>query len=314
MTHVNDLTGWTLVYSGKVRDLYVPTDLMTDDDTWTGDPMALSPVVLVVASDRVSAFDEVLEPEIPGKGALLTSLTRWWFDRLPEVPNHLAYAEDDRYHDLPEISTSVADRAMLCRTLDMFPIECVVRGYLTGSGYAEYVATGAIGGLPLPEGLEDGDRLPEPVYTPAWKAPLGQHDENISYERTVELVGETVAEQLRAISLAVFEHASDVAEERGLILADTKFEFGADRELGIVTLADEVLTSDSSRYWDLEAYLTGATPEVRMASFDKQIVRDWLAANWDRSAQVAPPTLPSEIVEQTAERYRALVERLTLGL
>ncbi|MFB9960551.1 phosphoribosylaminoimidazolesuccinocarboxamide synthase [Agromyces bracchium] len=314
MTHVNDLTGWTLVYSGKVRDLYVPTDLMTDDDTWTGDPMGLSPVVLVVASDRVSAFDEVLEPEIPGKGALLTSLTRWWFDRLPEVPNHLAYAEDDRYHDLPEIPAAVADRAMLCRTLDMFPIECVVRGYLTGSGYAEYVATGAIGGLPLPAGLQDGDRLPEPVYTPAWKAPLGQHDENISYERTVELVGETVAEQLRAISLAVFQHASEVAEERGLILADTKFEFGADRELGIVTLADEVLTSDSSRYWDLEAYLTGATPEIRMASFDKQIVRDWLAANWDRSAQSAPPTLPSEIVEQTAERYRALVERLTLGL
>ncbi|WP_438853723.1 phosphoribosylaminoimidazolesuccinocarboxamide synthase [Agromyces sp. M3QZ16-3] len=314
MTDVNDLTGWTLVYSGKVRDLYVPTDLMTDDDTWTGDPMGLSPVVLVVASDRVSAFDEVLEPEIPGKGALLTSLTRWWFDRLPEVPNHLAYAEDDRYHDLPEIPASVADRAMLCRTLDMFPIECVVRGYLTGSGYAEYVATGAIGGLPLPEGLQDGDRLPEPVYTPAWKAPLGQHDENISYERTVELVGETVAEQLRAISLSVFQHASEVAEERGLILADTKFEFGADRELGIVTLADEVLTSDSSRYWDLEAYLTGATPEIRMASFDKQIVRDWLAANWDRASQSAPPSLPSEIVEQTAERYRALVERLTLGL
>ncbi|GAA1055758.1 phosphoribosylaminoimidazole-succinocarboxamide synthase [Agromyces luteolus] len=314
MTHVNDLTGWTLVYSGKVRDLYVPTALMTDDDTWTGDPLKLSPVVLVVASDRVSAFDEVLEPEIPGKGALLTSLTRWWFDRLPEVPNHLAYAEDDRYHDLPEIPAGVTDRAMLCRTLDMFPIECVVRGYLTGSGYTEYVATGGIGGLRLPEGLQDGDRLPEPVYTPAWKAPLGQHDENISYERTVELVGETVAEQLRAISLSVFQHASEVAEERGLILADTKFEFGADRELGIVTLADEVLTSDSSRYWDLEAYLTGATPEIRMASFDKQIVRDWLAANWDRSAQAVPPTLPSEIVEQTAERYRALVERLTLGL
>jgi phosphoribosylaminoimidazole-succinocarboxamide synthase len=314
MTHVNDLAGWTLVYSGKVRDLYVPTDLMTDDDTWTGDPLKLSPVVLVVASDRVSAFDQVLEPEIPGKGALLTSLTRWWFDRLPEVPNHLAYAEDDRYRDLPAIPAAVAPRAMLCRTLDMFPIECVVRGSLTGSGYKEYVETGAVGGIRLPEGLADGDRLSEPIYTPAWKAPLGQHDENITYERTVELVGETVAEQLRAISLDVFAHASEVAEERGLILADTKFEFGADRELGIVTLADEVLTSDSSRYWDLEAYLTGPTPEVRMASFDKQIVRDWLAANWDQAEQVQPPTLPSEIVEQTAERYRALVERLTQGL
>jgi phosphoribosylaminoimidazole-succinocarboxamide synthase len=143
---------------------------------------------------------------------------------------------------------------------------------------------------------------------------MGAHDENISYERTVELVGDTVAEQLRAISLSVFEQASEVAEERGLILADTKFEFGVDRELGFVTLADEVLTSDSSRYWDLEAYLTGATPEVRMASFDKQFVRDWLAANWDRSRSDDPPTLPAGIVEQTAERYRALVERLTLGL
>ncbi|GAA2034573.1 phosphoribosylaminoimidazolesuccinocarboxamide synthase [Agromyces tropicus] len=314
MDATGDLDGWTHVYSGKVRDLYVPTSAMSDDDTWTGDPMGISPVVLVVASDRVSAFDRALEPAIPGKGALLTSLTRWWFDQLPEVPNHLAYAEDDRYRDLPPVPAEVADRAMLCRTLDMFPIECVVRGYLTGSGYAEYAATGAIGGIPLPEGLQDGDRIPEPVYTPAWKAPMGQHDENISYERTVELVGETVAEQLRAISLEVFAHASQVAEERGLILADTKFEFGADRELGIVTLADEVLTSDSSRYWDLEAYLTGGTPEVRMASFDKQIVRNWLAANWDQEELEDPPTLPTEIVEQTAERYRSLVERLTMGL
>jgi phosphoribosylaminoimidazole-succinocarboxamide synthase len=313
MTDTGDLDGWTHVYSGKVRDLYVPTRLMTDDDTWTGDPLALSPVVLVVASDRVSAFDQVLEPEIPGKGALLTSLTRWWFDQLPEVPNHLAYPEDDRF-DLPAIPAEVADRAMLCRSLDMFPVECVVRGYLTGSGYTEYAATGAIGGIRLPDGLADGDRLPEPIYTPAWKAPMGQHDENISYERTIELVGQTVAEQLRALSLQVFEHASTVAEERGLILADTKFEFGTDRETGIVTLADEVLTSDSSRYWDLEAYLTGATPEVRLASFDKQIVRDWLAANWNQAEVEDPPALPAEIVEQTAERYRALVERLTMGL
>jgi phosphoribosylaminoimidazole-succinocarboxamide synthase len=313
MTDTGDLDGWTHVYSGKVRDLYVPTRLMTDDDTWTGDPLALSPVVLVVASDRVSAFDQVLEPAIPGKGALLTSLTRWWFDQLPEVPNHLAYAEDDRY-DLPAIPAEVADRAMLCRSLDMFPVECVVRGYLTGSGYAEYADTGAIGGIRLPDGLADGDRLPEPVYTPAWKAPMGRHDENISYQRTVELVGETVAEQLRALSLQVFEHASTIAEERGLILADTKFEFGTDRETGIATLADEVLTSDSSRYWDLEAYLTGVTPDVRLASFDKQIVRDWLAENWNQAEVEDPPTLPAEIVDQTAERYRALVERLTQGL
>jgi phosphoribosylaminoimidazole-succinocarboxamide synthase len=307
------MPGWTHIYSGKVRDLYVPTKVLDDDDSWTGDPLSMSRILLVVASDRVSAYDRVLEPAIPGKGIMLTKLTRWWFDQLPEVPNHLAYAQDDRY-DLPGIPAEVADRAMLCRSLDMFPVECVVRGYLTGSGYKEYTATGAIGGIPLPEGLADGDRLPEPIYTPAWKAPMGEHDENISFERTVELVGETVAEQLRALSLQVFEHASTVAEERGLILADTKFEFGTDRETGIVTLADEVLTSDSSRYWDLEAYLTGPTPEIRMASFDKQIVRDWLAANWDRSSQAEPPTLPGEIVEQTAERYAALVERLTQEL
>lgn len=313
MSGTGDLPGWTHVYSGKVRDLYVPTTAMVDDDSWTGDPLQLSRVVLVVASDRVSAYDRVLEPAIPGKGAMLTALTRWWLDQLPDVPNHLAYAEDDRL-DLPPIPAEVVDRAALCRTLDMFPIECVVRGFITGGGWKEYQATGAIGGVPLPEGLRNGDRLPEPIYTPAWKAPVGEHDENISYERTVELVGETVAEQLRAISLETFAHASIIAERRRLILADTKFEFGADRDTGIVTLADEVLTSDSSRYWDAEAYATGATPEIRMASFDKQIVRDWLAANWDQGAFEAPPTLPHEIVEQTAERYRALLDRLTLGL
>ncbi|MFD4421191.1 phosphoribosylaminoimidazolesuccinocarboxamide synthase [Agromyces sp. NPDC058484] len=312
MTDAPDLGGWTHVYSGKVRDLYVPTTALDDDDTWTGDPLQHSPVVLVVASDRVSAYDQVLEPAIPGKGAMLTRLTRWWFDELPQVPNHLAYAEDDRL-DVPPIPDEVADRATLCRTLDMFPIECVVRGFITGGGWKEYQATGAIGGIRLPEGLSNGDRLPEPIYTPAWKAPMGEHDENISYERTVELVGETVAEQLRALSLQVFADASAIAESRGLILADTKLEFGADREIGIVTLADEVLTSDSSRYWDAEAYATGATPELRMASFDKQIVRDWLAVNWDQDVSEEPPTLPHEIVEQTAERYRALVERLTTG-
>ena len=316
MTNTDELPGWTHVYSGKVRDLYVPTKLLDDDDSWTGDPLRLSPVVLVVASDRVSAYDQMLEPAIPGKGAMLTRLTHWWFDQLPDVPNHLAYHLDDRLEklELPEVPSSVADRATLCRTLDMFPIECVVRGYLTGGGWKEYQQTGAIGGIALPAGLSNGDRLPEPLYTPAWKAPLGEHDENVSYERTVELVGEVVAEQLRSQSIEIFERAAAIAEGRGLILADTKFEFGADRALGIVTLADEVLTSDSSRYWDAAAYANGATPEQRMASFDKQIVRDWLAANWDQGAFEAPPTLPHEIVEQTAERYRALLDRLTLGL
>lgn len=310
MDDAMELPGWTHVYSGKVRDLYVPTAAMDDDDSWTGDPLRASRVVLVVASDRVSAYDRVLEPAIPGKGAMLTSLTRWWFDQLPDVPNHLAYAEDDRLQ-VPAIPDEVADRATLCRTLDMFPIECVVRGFITGGGWKEYQATGAIGGIPLPEGLSNGDRLPEPLFTPAWKAPMGSHDENISYERTAEIVGETVAAQLRELSIEIFERASAVAEARGLILADTKFEFGADRDTGIVTLADEVLTSDSSRYWDAAAYESGATPEQRMASFDKQIVRDWLTVNWDQAAFEAPPTLPREIVEQTAGRYRELLERLT---
>ena len=310
MDNAAELAGWTHVYSGKVRDLYVPTAALDDDDTWTGDPLRLSRVVLVVATDRVSAYDSVLEPAIPGKGAILTALTRWWFDQLPGVPNHLAYAEDDRL-ELPPIPDEVADRATLCRTLDMFPVECVVRGFITGGGWTEYQSTPPIGGTPLPAGPQNPDPPPEPIYTPAWKAPMGSHDENISYERTAEIVGETVAAQLRELSIEIFERASAVAEARGLILADTKFEFGADRDTGIVTLADEVLTSDSSRYWDAAAYESGATPEQRMASFDKQIVRDWLAVNWDQGAFEAPPTLPQEIVEQTAARYRELIERLT---
>ncbi|WP_139416016.1 phosphoribosylaminoimidazolesuccinocarboxamide synthase [Agromyces laixinhei] len=316
MNESQEHPGWTHVYSGKVRDLFVPTGLLVDDDSWTGDPLRLSPILLVVATDRVSAYDRVLSPAIPGKGAMLTSLTRWWFDQLPEVPNHLAHPLDDRLEalDLPEVPAELAERGTLCRTLDMFPVECVVRGYITGGGWKEYQETGAIGGHALPEGLQNGDRLPEPIYTPAWKAPLGEHDVNVSYERTVELVGEVVAAQLRELSLEIFARASQIAEARGVILADTKFEFGADRATGIVTLADEVLTSDSSRYWDAEAYATAATPELRMASFDKQIVRDWLSANWDQEVSEEPPTLPHEIVAQTAARYRELLDRLTAGV
>ena len=292
-----DLPGWRHAYSGKVRDLYVPegaADLQSAER------------VLVVASDRVSAFDHVLEPGIPGKGELLTTLSLWWFDRLTGVPNHL----------MPEhtlagslIPAAVAGRAMLCKTLDMYPVECVVRGYLTGSGWKEYQVSQTVCGIPLPAGLHDGDRLPEPIYTPAWKAPLGQHDENISFERTVELIGADAAAELRALSLEIFRRASDIAEEAGLILADTKFEFGSDRETGLTRLADEVLTSDSSRYWDAAAWRSGTTPAERMASFDKQIVRDWLVGHWDQVGE--PPVLPAEIVEQTAARYRELLERLT---
>ncbi|MBC7591050.1 MAG: phosphoribosylaminoimidazolesuccinocarboxamide synthase [Salinibacterium sp.] len=270
---------WELFYSGKVRDLYRSAE---HPDR-----------VLMVASDRVSAFDHVLEPGIPGKGALLTRLSLWWFARLA-VPNHLVA-------DAGEIP----DAAMLVKKLDMYPIECVVRGYLSGSGWAEYQQSQSVCGVELPAGLSDGDRLPEPIYTPAWKAPLGEHDENITFERSVELVGAEVAAALRDASLAVFAAASAIAESRGIILADTKFEFGADPVTGELTLADEVLTSDSSRYWDAALYETGD----RTASFDKQIVRDWLDANWDRTGTA--PVLPAEIVERTAARYRELIERLT---
>jgi phosphoribosylaminoimidazole-succinocarboxamide synthase len=298
---VSELPGWVHVYSGKVRDLYVPEGATGLDDTDS---------VLVVASDRVSAFDHALEPGIPGKGELLTTLSLWWFDRLDDVPNHLIPDHALSGERVVErIPAAVAGRSMLVKPLDMFPIECVVRGYLTGSGWAEYRASQSVCGIPLPAGLQNGDRLPEPIYTPAWKAPQGQHDENISFERTVELVGADVAEELRRLSLHVYERGAAIAEERGVIIADTKFEFGADRATGEITLADEVLTSDSSRYWDAAAYASGSTPDARMASFDKQIVRDWLAANWDKTG--TPPVLPADIVERTAARYRELLERLT---
>jgi phosphoribosylaminoimidazole-succinocarboxamide synthase len=189
----------------------------------------------------------------------------------------------------------------------MHPVECVVRGYLSGSGWLEYQATRSVCGIPLPAGLHDGDRLPEPIYTPAWKAPLGEHDENITFERSVDLVGDQTAAALRDSSLAIFRQASSLAADRGVILADTKFEFGDDPATGALTLADEVLTSDSSRYWDATSYATGGAD--RLASFDKQIVRDWLAAHWDRTG--TPPALPPEIVALTAARYRELITRLT---
>jgi phosphoribosylaminoimidazole-succinocarboxamide synthase len=287
MTDALATLGWQHAYSGKVRDLYEHAEHPS--------------LMLVIASDRVSAFDHVLEPGIPGKGALLTELSRWWFDQLA-VPNHLATGSD-----LPAVPAEVADRAMLVRRLDMHPVECVVRGYLSGSGWVEYQATQSVCGIPLPAGLRDGDQLPEPIYTPAWKAPMGEHDENITFERSVELVGAPVAAALRDASLAIFARASSLAAARGVILADTKFEFGTDPATGELTLADEVLTSDSSRYWDAELYAAGGPS--RLDSFDKQIVRNWLASHWDRTG--TPPTLPAEIVERTAARYRELLARLT---
>ncbi|MBT2502766.1 phosphoribosylaminoimidazolesuccinocarboxamide synthase [Curtobacterium sp. ISL-83] len=287
MTAAPQLDGWQHVASGKVRELYVPVG------TAAG---ATATELLLVASDRVSAYDFALEPPIPGKGELLTRLSRFWFTQLGDVPNHIL-APGTGSTPVPE---SVATRSMHVMPLQMFPVECVVRGYLVGSGWAEYQQTGSVCGVELPAGLTDGDRLPEPIYTPAYKAPQGEHDENISYERTVELVGSEAAATLRDLSLHVYSSAAAIALERGVVIADTKFEFGRDRS-GQIRLGDEVLTSDSSRYWD-------ARSDNRTDSFDKQIVRDWLSAHWDR--QGTPPVLPDEIVERTAARYQELIERL----
>ena len=278
------IAGWRHIYSGKVRDLYESNE------------PSLSHVVLVVASDRVSAFDHVLEPAIPGKGEHLTALTNWWFERL-QVANHLSSEV--------AVPAEVAGRATVAKRLDMFPIECVVRGYISGSGWKDYLATGSICGVALPAGLQFGDKLPEPIFTPAYKAPLGEHDENIDFDRVIELIGQAHAEELRRLSIEVFNRASHLAESAGLILADTKFEFGVDPATGVTTLGDEVLTPDSSRYWSREAWLGGE----RKDSFDKQIVRNWLAENWDQTGE--PPRLPASVVEQTAAKYADLVRRLT---
>ena len=279
------IAGWKHVYSGKVRDLYESEDA------------SLSDLILIVASDRISAFDNILDPAIPGKGENLTSVTNFWFEKL-DVPNHLAKGV--------AVPKEVAGRATVAKKLYMYPIECVVRGYIAGSGYKEYLATGAICGVQLPAGLQDGDKLPQPIFTPAFKADLGSHDENITFEKVIEIVGADIANQLRKLSLSVFESASVIAEKAGLILADTKFEFGSDPATGQMVLGDEVLTPDSSRYWDKAAYDAGNRNE----SFDKQIVRNWLLENWDPESGSKPPVLSSEVVARTSSRYAELREKL----
>jgi phosphoribosylaminoimidazole-succinocarboxamide synthase len=280
-----DLPGYQHVYSGKVRELYQDADGR----------------LLLVASDRISAYDFVLPTTIPDKGVVLTQLSLWWFQQLADlVPNHVLST------DVPE---SVRGRAVLCERLSMYPVECVARGYLAGSGLAEYLASGSICGVPLPAGLAEGSRLPEPIFTPATKAPKGKHDENVSYEHVVGLVGEQVARELRRLTLAVYARAEAVARERGLILADTKLEFGARADRSIV-LADEVLTPDSSRFWPLDDW----EPGHAQPSFDKQFVRDWLtssASGWDRTTGAPPPPLPEEVVAATRARYFEAYERLT---
>jgi len=279
------IAGWKHVYSGKVRDLYESEDA------------SLSDLILIVASDRISAFDNILDPAIPGKGENLTAVTNFWFEKLA-VANHLTTGI--------EVPKEVLGRATVAKKLSMYPIECVVRGYISGSGYKEYLATGAICGVKLASGLQDGDKLPSPIFTPAFKADLGSHDENITFERVIEIVGEDAANKLRELSLSVFESASVIAEKAGLILADTKFEFGSDPATGQMVLGDEVLTPDSSRYWDKAAYEAGN----RNQSFDKQIVRNWLLENWDPESGSKPPVLSPEVVARTSSRYAELREKL----
>ena len=279
------VSGWRHFYSGKVRDLYESQD------------PAQSNLILIVASDRISAFDNILSPAIPGKGENLTAITNFWFEKL-NVPNHIV-------QKVPAPS-EVASRATVAKKLEMYPVECVVRGYIAGSGYKEYLATGEICGIKLPPGLKDGDKLPKPIFTPAFKAEVGEHDENIDFEKVVELVGEVVANKLRSTSIEIFNQASAIALRSGLVLADTKFEFGRDPNGEELVLADEVLTPDSSRYWDKEAYEQGKTVE----SFDKQIVRNWLLQSWDPEGTNPPPDLSPELVEKVSSRYAELRQKL----
>jgi phosphoribosylaminoimidazole-succinocarboxamide synthase len=281
----------THLHSGKVRDLYRLAD---------GN-------LLMVASDRISAYDFVLDTTIPDKGEILTRMSLWWFEQLADlVPNHVISA------DVPE---QVRGRAVVCEELAMYPVECVARGYLTGSGLLDYQSTGQVCGISLPRGLVDGSRLPEPLFTPATKAALGDHDENVSYEAVVSDIGADAASRLRELTLVVYARAEQLARERGIILADTKFEFGTrlGHDGGIggeIVLGDEVLTPDSSRFWPVDEWQPGRT----QPSYDKQIVRNWLTSpesGWDRASGDRPPTLPEAVVERTRSRYVEAFELLT---
>jgi phosphoribosylaminoimidazole-succinocarboxamide synthase len=277
------------IHSGKVRDLYE-----LERGPYAGE-------LLMVASDRISAFDHVLSPAIPDKGEILTRMSLWWFEQLADLVPHHVLSTD--------VPIEVHGRAVICERLAMFPVECVARGYLTGTGLLDYRATGEVCGIALPEGLEDGSKLPEPIFTPAAKAELGAHDENISFETVVETVGADLAEHLRELTLAVYSRAEGIARERGIILADTKLELGA-RADGTVVLADEVLTPDSSRFWPADQWQPGRS----QPSYDKQYVRDWLLSaesGWDKASDEPPPPLPPEVVDRTRQRYVEAYERLT---
>ncbi|BBZ47297.1 phosphoribosylaminoimidazolesuccinocarboxamide synthase [Mycobacterium parmense] len=285
------LSDYRHLASGKVRELY-----RIDDEH-----------LLLVASDRISAYDYVLDSTIPDKGRILTAMSFFFFglvSDLVQAPNHLAGGPDD-----PRIPDEVLGRAMVARRLEMMPVECVARGYLTGSGLLDYQATGGVCGIPLPPGLVEASRFAEPLFTPATKAALGDHDENIPFARVVEMLGGVRANQLRDRTLKIYVHAADHALKRGIIIADTKFEFGTDRD-GNLLLADEIFTPDSSRYWPAADYRAG----VVQTSFDKQFVRNWLTSpesGWDRYGSQPPPPLPAPIIEATRDRYVEAYERIS---
>ena len=296
--HTSALTSLPLLARGKVRDNYA-----VGDDR-----------ILMVASDRISAFDVIMGQPIPGKGELLTKMALWWFDQLgPKglnlCPIHLT-GESPESVVLPSEVPQVAGRSMLVKRLKPIPVEAVVRGYLAGSGWKEYQQGQAVCGVPLPPGLKNASKLPAPIYTPAAKAAVGEHDENITFERTVEMIGPELAARIRDISIAIYQAAAEIAAKKGIIIADTKFEFGLDAD-GTLTLMDEVLTPDSSRYWPAESYAEGGNPP----SFDKQFLRDWLeratvgGKPWDKTPPA--PHLPREVIEKTAAKYGEALQRLT---
>ena len=281
------LSDYRHIASGKVREIYE-----IDDDT-----------LLLVTSDRISAYDFVLDTPIPDKGRILTAASFFWFDELT-VPNHLAGGPTDE-----RIPAELVGRSMVVRKLPMVQVECVARGYLTGSGLVDYRATGSVCGVQLPAGLTEADRLPQPIFTPATKAALGDHDENVSFAHVADQVGDDLARTLRDLTLDIYSRGADLALDRGIILADTKFEFGQAAD-GSLVLADEVLTPDSSRYWEAATWKPG---EVQ-PSFDKQIVRKWLtsdASGWDRRGSTPPPPLPDDVVERTRARYIEAYERIS---
>lgn len=280
------MTEFKPIKEGKVREIYDNGDSL-----------------IMVATDRISAFDVILKNKVTKKGTVLTQMSKFWFDYTRDLlPNHMLSVD---VKDMPEFfqQPQFDGNSMMCRKLTMLPIECIVRGYITGSGWASYQKTGKVCGIQLPEGLKESDKLPEPIYTPSTKAEIGDHDENISYERLVEIIGEDDASQLRDLALKVYTTARDHAAERGVIIADTKFEFG--RLNGQIILADEVLTPDSSRFWPGDEYAEGKD----QPSFDKQFVRDWLNANWDRQGNL--PRLPQDIIDRTSEKYIQAYEKIT---